>query len=39
MVSGTFLELLELLEEYAPAWYTEGHRVRAVAAVRILQNA
>jgi hypothetical protein len=39
IVSGTFLELFELLEEYAPAWYNEGHRARAVAAVRILQKA
>lgn len=25
--------LFELLEEYAPAWYTEEHRNKAVAAL------
>jgi hypothetical protein len=32
-----FLESLELLEEYAPIWYTEQHHKRAVDACRILQ--
>jgi septation ring formation regulator EzrA len=26
-------ELYELLEDYAPAWYTERHHKRAVAAL------
>src|SRR5215472_12977328 len=31
-----FLELFELLEEYAPVWYTEQHHQRALTACRIL---
>jgi hypothetical protein len=27
-------ELFELLEDYAPTWYTEEHHNRAVAALR-----
>jgi hypothetical protein len=27
-------ELFQLLEEYAPTWYTEEHHNRAVAALR-----
>jgi hypothetical protein len=27
-------ELIELLEDYAPAWYTEEHHQRAVAALQ-----
>lgn len=38
IVIGAFLELFELLEEYAPAWYTEELHNRAVTAVRILQD-
>lgn len=37
-VSAAFLELFELLEEYAPSWYTEEHHNRAVAAQRILMK-
>lgn len=29
----TLEELFELLEEYAPAWYTEEHHNHAVAAL------
>jgi hypothetical protein len=29
------LELYELLETYAPFWYTEGHHDRAEAALRL----
>lgn len=36
IVSEAFLELFELLEEYAPVWYTEQLHNRAVAAKRIL---
>lgn len=38
-VAEAFLELFELLEDYAPAWYTEEHHNRAVAARRILSKA
>jgi hypothetical protein len=30
-----FVELFELLETYAPTWYTEEHHHRAVAALRV----
>jgi hypothetical protein len=33
-----FRELFNLLEQYAPAWYTEEHHKRAVAALRVLQD-
>jgi len=38
-VAESFLELFELLEEYAPAWYSEEHHNRAVAARRVLLKA
>jgi len=38
-VAEAFLELFDLLEEYAPAWYTEEHHNRAIAARRILLKA
>ena len=38
-VAEAFLELFELLEEYAPTWYTEEHHNRAVAARRMLLKA
>jgi hypothetical protein len=31
-------ELFNLLEQYAPAWYTEEHHNRAVAALRVLEE-
>jgi hypothetical protein len=31
-------ELFNLLEEYAPTWYTEEHRSRAVRALRGLEE-
>jgi hypothetical protein len=37
IVAEAFLESFELLEEYAPVWYTEQHRKRALNARRILQ--
>lgn len=37
-VAEVFLELLKLLEQYAPAWYTEEQHYRAVAALRVLQE-
>lgn len=37
-VAEVFLELLKLLEQYAPAWYTEEQHNRAVAAFRVLQE-
>ena len=38
IVAEAFLELFELLEEYAPSWYTEQHHQRALTAWRILQK-
>lgn len=38
-VAEGFLELFKLLEQYAPVWYTEEHHNRAVAALRVLQDA
>jgi hypothetical protein len=32
------VELFDLLEEYAPRWYTERHRARALAAIKSLQQ-
>jgi hypothetical protein len=37
IVTEAFLELFELLEEYAPIWNTEQHHKRALNARRILQ--
>ena len=36
-VAEACLELFELLEEYAPIWYTEQHHKRALNARRTLQ--
>ena len=33
-----FREMFNLLEEHAPAWYTEEHHRRAVAALGALQE-
>ena len=38
IVAEAFLESFELLEEYAPIWYTEQHHKRALTACRILQK-
>ena len=38
IVAQAFLELFELLQEYAPSWYTEQHHNRALAAYRILRK-
>lgn len=38
VIAQAFAELFELLEEYAPFWYTEQHHNRAIAALRILQK-
>jgi hypothetical protein len=32
------VDLFDLLEEYAPRWYTERHRARALAAIKALQE-
>jgi len=34
----TLVDLFDLLEEYAPKWYTESHRGRALAAIKALQE-
>lgn len=33
-----FLELFKLLEQHAPAWYSEEQHNRAVIALRVLQE-
>jgi len=38
IVAEAFLESFELLEEYAPFWYTEQHHKRALTACRILDK-
>jgi hypothetical protein len=38
IVAEAFLESFELLEEYAPVWYTEQHHKRALTACRILHK-
>jgi len=37
-VAEAFIESFELLEEYAPIWYTEQHHKRALNALRILRS-
>ena len=38
MVADAFVKLFELLEEYAPVWYTEQYHRRALAAKVVLQE-
>ena len=38
VVAEAFVELFQLLEEYAPVWYTEEHHNRALAALAVLQK-
>ena len=38
IVAEAFLYLFELLEEYAPTWYSEQQHQRALNAWRILQK-
>ena len=38
IVAEAFLELFELLKEYASIWYTERHHHRALTAWRVLQK-
>jgi len=38
IVAEAFLESFELLEEYAPIWYSEQQHQRALTACRILQK-
>ena len=37
-VTDVLLELCELLEIYAPAWYTEHHHETAASALRVLKK-
>jgi hypothetical protein len=37
-VAEILRELFNLLEQYAPTWYTEEHHNRAVAALRVLEE-
>jgi hypothetical protein len=38
-IAESFFELFKLLEQHAPVWYAEEHHYRAVAALRVLQEA
>ena len=38
ILAEAFLELFELLKEYASIWYTERHHHRALTAWRVLQK-
>jgi hypothetical protein len=38
IVAEAFLQLFELLQEYAPVWFTEQHYNRALAAHQIIQK-
>jgi len=38
IVAEAFMGLFELLEDYAPVWFTERHHNGALAAHRILQK-
>ena len=38
IVAEAFLELFELLKEYAPIWYTEQHHNRALTAWKVQQK-
>ena len=35
---NSLIELFDLLEEYAPMWYTAAHHERALAAIRALKE-
>jgi hypothetical protein len=37
-VAEVFKELVSLLEQYSPAWYSDAHRSRARAALCILER-
>ena len=37
-VAEVLRDLFNLLEQYAPTWYTEEHHNRAVAALRVLEE-
>jgi hypothetical protein len=37
-VAEVFRELVSLLEQYSPAWYSDAHRSRVQAALRILER-
>jgi len=38
IVAEAFSELFELLEQYAPTWYTEQHHDRALAAHSVVEK-
>jgi len=37
-VAEVFREVVSLLEQYSPAWYSDAHRSRVQAALRILER-
>jgi hypothetical protein len=39
LLTKAFTEIYELLEEYAPPWYTEEHHERVKAALSLLRKA
>jgi len=39
LLTKAFTEIYELLEEYAPAWYTQEHHERVKAALSLLSKA
>jgi len=38
VMAETFLKLFELLQEYAPPWYTEQQHYRALAAQQMIKG-
>ena len=38
MAAGVLTELYDLLEGYAPSWYSQQHHERAEAALRVLNQ-
>lgn len=38
VVAEVLQELINLLEQYAPVWYTEEHHKRAMTALRVLEE-
>jgi hypothetical protein len=39
LLTKAFTEIYELLEEYAPPWYTQEHHERVKAALSLLRKA
>jgi hypothetical protein len=39
VLTEVLTEIYELLEEYGPSWYTQGHRERVKGALSLLRKA